>query len=253
MHIAGGSAGTESTCNAGDLGDPWAGKNPWRRNSLQMTWGIPWTVYSPWGHKDSYTTEWLSLSLWHMASGRLIEETKNDNNANLLGAWPSQSKMGLEGGRRHGMFTVRAQTLGGWGGKGATCEDACWYGDGPGEGPRGLWAEAEAMLGEVIQPVCCLSHRGGAEGDTPTQTCDNAVAGRFKQQSCDPEQSKPQRESGETVQTNKEPSGLRPSSEGPGVTDHREQVAGTTDSPGNPDFTILSTKIPLLSPKSSYP
>ena len=59
-----------------------------------------------------------------MASGRLIEETKNDNNANLLGAWPSQSKMGLEGGRRHGMFTVRAQTLGGWGGKGATCEDA---------------------------------------------------------------------------------------------------------------------------------
>ena len=124
---------------------------------------------------------------------------------------------------------------------------------GQGRAPRGLWAEAEAMLGEVIQPVCCLSHRGGAEGDTPTQTCGKAVAGRFKQQSCDPEQSKPQRESGETVQTNKEPSGLRPSSEGPGVTDHREQVAGTTDSPGNPDFTILSTKIPLLSPTSSYP
>ena len=140
MHTAGGSAGTESTCNAGDLGDPWAGKIPWRRNSLHMTWGIPWTVYSPWGHKDSYTTEWLSLSLWHMASGRLIEETKNDNSS-LLGAWPSQSKMGLEGGRRHGMFTVRAQTLGAWGGKGATCEDASWYADGPGGAP---WSQSRS-------------------------------------------------------------------------------------------------------------
>ena len=27
-----------------------------------LAWRIPWTVYSPWGHKNSDTTEPLSLS-----------------------------------------------------------------------------------------------------------------------------------------------------------------------------------------------
>jgi len=29
-----------------------------------LAWRIPWTIYSPWGHKDSDTTEGLSLSLF---------------------------------------------------------------------------------------------------------------------------------------------------------------------------------------------
>lgn len=41
-----------------------------------------------------------------MASGRLTEETKNDN-SNLLGAWPNQGKVGMEGGRRHGVFSEK--------------------------------------------------------------------------------------------------------------------------------------------------
>ena len=32
-------------------------------HSSILAWRIPWTVYSPWGHKDSDRTEQLSLSL----------------------------------------------------------------------------------------------------------------------------------------------------------------------------------------------
>ena len=32
-------------------------------HSSILAWRIPWTVYSPWGRKESDTTEWLSLSL----------------------------------------------------------------------------------------------------------------------------------------------------------------------------------------------
>ena len=46
--------------------DPWVGKIPWRRERL-LTPGF-WPgefhgLYSPWGHKESDTTEQLSLSL----------------------------------------------------------------------------------------------------------------------------------------------------------------------------------------------
>ena len=65
-----GSAGKESTCNAGDLGsipgiDPWVGKIPWRRERLPtpVFWpGEFHGLYSPWGHKELDTTEWLSLT-----------------------------------------------------------------------------------------------------------------------------------------------------------------------------------------------
>ena len=30
-------------------------------HSSILAWGIPWTVYSPWGHKESDTTDRLSL------------------------------------------------------------------------------------------------------------------------------------------------------------------------------------------------
>ena len=47
--------------------DPWVGKIPWRRERLPTP--VFWPeelqgLYSPWGHTESDTTEWLSLSLW---------------------------------------------------------------------------------------------------------------------------------------------------------------------------------------------
>ena len=47
--------------------DPWVGKIPWRRERLPTPVFWPGEFhgpYSPWGSKESDTTEWLSLS-WH--------------------------------------------------------------------------------------------------------------------------------------------------------------------------------------------
>ena len=55
-----GSAGKESACNAGDLSS-----SPWRkeRSPTPVLWpGEFQGLYSPWGHKESDTTEWFSLS-----------------------------------------------------------------------------------------------------------------------------------------------------------------------------------------------
>ena len=44
--------------------DPWVGKIPWRRERLPtpVFWpGEFHGLYNPWGHKESDTTEWLSL------------------------------------------------------------------------------------------------------------------------------------------------------------------------------------------------
>ena len=50
--------------------DPWVGKIPWGRERLPtpVFWpGESRGLYSPWGHKESDTTERLSLSLlFHM-------------------------------------------------------------------------------------------------------------------------------------------------------------------------------------------
>ena len=62
-----GSAGKESTCNAGDLGlIPGLGRYPWRRERLPTP--VFWPrefhgLYSPWSHKELDTTEQLSLLL----------------------------------------------------------------------------------------------------------------------------------------------------------------------------------------------
>ena len=56
-----GSAGKESARNVGDLGsDPWVGNIPWRRERLPtpVSWpGEFHGLYSPWGRKESDTTE----------------------------------------------------------------------------------------------------------------------------------------------------------------------------------------------------
>ena len=65
----GGSDGKESACNAGDLGSiPGLGRspggkhgNPLQNSCLENPHGQRSLVgYSPWGHKESDTTEWLS-------------------------------------------------------------------------------------------------------------------------------------------------------------------------------------------------
>ena len=61
MDFPGGSAGKESACNAGDLGlIPGLGKSPGKREWLPtpVFWpGEFCGLYSPWGHKESDTTE----------------------------------------------------------------------------------------------------------------------------------------------------------------------------------------------------
>ena len=64
-----GSAGKESTCNAGDIRDvgwiPWVEKSPWRRERLHTPVFLPGEShgqrslvgYSPQGHKESDTTK----------------------------------------------------------------------------------------------------------------------------------------------------------------------------------------------------
>ena len=67
LGFSGGSDGKESTCNAGDLGlIPGLGRSPGEGNGNPLhilVWRIPWTEepggLSPWGHKESSTTEKL--------------------------------------------------------------------------------------------------------------------------------------------------------------------------------------------------
>ena len=64
----GSSAGKESVCNAGF--NPWVGKIPWRAwrpTPVFLSGESPWTeepggLYSPWGRKESDTTELLSTA-----------------------------------------------------------------------------------------------------------------------------------------------------------------------------------------------
>ena len=61
-----GSAGNESACNAEDLGSiPWLGRCPGEGKGYPLLYsGLENSMnYSPWGHKESDTTERLSLTL----------------------------------------------------------------------------------------------------------------------------------------------------------------------------------------------
>ena len=58
--------------------NPWVGKIPWRREWLPapVFWpGEFHGLYSPWSHKESDTTEWLSLSLFTVKSKAIIKST----------------------------------------------------------------------------------------------------------------------------------------------------------------------------------
>ena len=69
-HLINGSGGKEAVCNAGDPGSiPWVGKIPWRREWQPTPVFLPGEYhgqrslvgYSPWGCKESDTTERLTL------------------------------------------------------------------------------------------------------------------------------------------------------------------------------------------------
>ena len=73
LGFPGGSDGKESTCNAGDTGSiPGLGRssegghgNPLQRSCLENRHGQRSLVgYSPWGHKESDTTERLSSTAY---------------------------------------------------------------------------------------------------------------------------------------------------------------------------------------------
>ena len=81
MGFPDGSIGKESPCNVGDLGlipglgrSPGGGHgNPFQLSCLENTHGQRSLVaYSPWGHKESDTTEWLSTHT-HTQTGSQVE------------------------------------------------------------------------------------------------------------------------------------------------------------------------------------
>ena len=68
-----GSAGKESTCNAGDLGSiPGLGKSPGEGNGNPLQYSClenphgqrSLAGYSPWGHRESDMTEKLTHTTW---------------------------------------------------------------------------------------------------------------------------------------------------------------------------------------------
>ena len=64
-----GLAGKESACNEGDLGLIPGLSKPWRMERLPTPIFWPGEFHglsSPWGCKELDTTEWLSLSLYHV-------------------------------------------------------------------------------------------------------------------------------------------------------------------------------------------
>ena len=69
-----GSAGKESTCSEGDLGSiPGLGRSPGEGKGYLLQYSglenSTDTIYSPWGHRESDTTERLSLSLSRPITG----------------------------------------------------------------------------------------------------------------------------------------------------------------------------------------
>ena len=62
MDFPSGSNGKESTCNAGDLGlIPGSERSPGEGNGNPLQYSSL-AGYSPWGHKESGTTEQLTFS-----------------------------------------------------------------------------------------------------------------------------------------------------------------------------------------------
>ena len=111
--------------NAGDTRDKgfdlWVGKLPWRRKWQPTPVFLPGKFqgerrlagYSPWGHKESDTTEWLSTTEWQKRKPEkrkrkpliLIGNTRKAETT-LLGLWRNEMRRALKEGyeRNKGKF-----------------------------------------------------------------------------------------------------------------------------------------------------
>ena len=93
------AVGKESACNARPGFDPWAGKNPWRRAWQPTPVFLPKEAhgqrilvgYSPWGRKESDTTERLSTE--QMIDEKSVKEVKEAGQV---------SRHPMESGKIHG-------------------------------------------------------------------------------------------------------------------------------------------------------
>ena len=255
MHIAGGSAGKESTCNAGELGDPWVGNIPWRRERL------PTPVFWPGEFHGLYIVHGVTkirtrlsdfhfhFDIWHLAGW--LKKQKMMITPIYLAPGQVKARWEWQEGGDVACSRWEAQRPGGWGGKGPTCEDTNWYGDGTAEGPPVPWflsrsrsgvrgGDPASMLFGTPWEGCWRRHTHLDLWQSGSWKIQTAALGPWAEQTPEGKWRKCL-DKGRT----RWPETLHWRA---WVTDHQEQVAGTTYSPGNPDFTILSTKIPLLSP-----
>ena len=100
----GNSAGEKSACSAGDPFDSWVRRIPWRRDRLPAPVSWPGEFHglcSPWGPKESDTTEQLSFSSHFDPRGAAPslpasfcgEEHKNLRNKNAVNPRPPPSRL----------------------------------------------------------------------------------------------------------------------------------------------------------------
>ena len=106
----------ESTCQAGVVGDPSVRNIPWRRKwhplhypclSNPMGRGAWRTTHSPWGSKESDTTEWLSM---HARVGQAIWITELRRNGKSKISSSRNKSLGLA---VHGLALLSNHSYGG--------------------------------------------------------------------------------------------------------------------------------------------
>ena len=118
--FSGGSDSKESACNAGDLGlIPGSGRSHGEGNSYSLQKScLENAVDSPWGHKESDTTEQLTLSLSltsttnrHLPRAlptteqqRRLPSASGDWTPHHYTSWPSTTPEGVQHGVRHSML-----------------------------------------------------------------------------------------------------------------------------------------------------
>ena len=92
LGFPGDSAGKETTCNVGDVGDlgsiPGLGRSPGEGKGYPLQYsGLENSMDSPWGRRESDITERLSLSLTHQDRQKGEKETEGEEISTHFGNW----------------------------------------------------------------------------------------------------------------------------------------------------------------------
>ena len=86
--FSGGSVGKEYTCSAGDVGDggliPESGRSPEEGHGKPFQYSCLENPHSPWGCKESNTTEWLTHTHPESTVLKSSEKRKKHRNFNIL-------------------------------------------------------------------------------------------------------------------------------------------------------------------------